>query len=117
MQVIAADFNAFIRHFENMAPEVLLEAYRPTFEKSQAYCPKRTGALVRSGYLEKSGNSIGIGYGRGGTPHYAAMVHEDTTMPHQPPTRAKFLQSALDEDYNEILTRITKLSSFAAGMS
>jgi hypothetical protein len=121
MNRIAADFNAFINHFTAMSPEILTQAYQPTFEKSQAYCPKKTGDLVSSGFMEVAGAgtktpTVVIGYGRGGRPDYAPIVHEDTTKFHAPPTRSKWLQAALDEDYNQILQRITLFSRQAAGM-
>jgi hypothetical protein len=91
------------------SPKILLEAMEPTFGKSKVYCPKDTKALVNSGYLEaretKNGAEVAIGYARGGTPFYAVYVHEVPRF-HKDPTRWKWLQFALQEDADDIRTRI-----------
>lgn len=92
--------------FEGATGEIMMEAMKPTFEKSQRYTPKLTGELRESGYLENVGNSkhpiIQIGYGRGGQPDHTVYVHEMTTIPHAAPTRSKFLQAAVMEDLDQI---------------
>lgn len=101
----------FCSEMENdIIPDVMYDALEPTFELSQKYVPVDTGELKDSGYLDitKRGKNpvVEIGYGRDGAP-YAVYVHE---MPHyhKPPTRFKYLQGALDEDYNQILNRIVR---------
>lgn len=112
------NLGVFIRHMHNVGPEILEDALRPTFGKSQVYCPVRDGTLRASGYLESKQTSDGaeaeIGYGRGGIPDYAIYVHELPAR-HEEPTRDKFLQAAIDEDYFAIINRIPQLVREAAG--
>lgn len=112
MKDIEKNLMAFIKSVGDVSEEVLYEALRPTFDKSQRYTPKDTGDLVRSGYLETKrtarGAMVEIGYGKGGAPFYAVYVHERTDLVHKSPTRAKFLQSALEEDEKTIQDRIVK---------
>lgn len=104
------NINLIAKQMGDEATPVLLEALQPTFEKSQAYTPVKTGTLKRSGYLEgrnrPDGGEVEIGYGRGGNPPYSVFVHERLDLTHAPPTRAKFLQSALEEDAAVIQRRI-----------
>lgn len=112
---VLADFNEFVNDLEDkVTPEVMIEALKPTFQLSQTYVPYDTGELHESGYLEivrRGGRRVAeMGYGKGGGASYAAYVHERVDIAHKSPTRSKFLQAALDEDYFNILNRI------AAGM-
>ncbi len=120
MQEIIKEYKRWILHMEIQTPEVLLDALRPTFEKSQILVPVKSGDLKGSGYLEKStfrGNpQVEIGYGRGGVPHYAVFVHERTDLHHDGPTQAKFLQQPLEEDFQDIQTRIVQGLKRAAGV-
>lgn len=104
------NFRQFARHVNEQSANVLVDALRPTFVKSQGYCPILTGALVGSSYLETRtfrGNTVAeMGYARGSRPNYAVFVHERTDIPRRPPTRPKFLQSALQEDMDDIIIRI-----------
>lgn len=91
--------------------EVVRDALEPTFKKARdVYTPKRTGALRASGFLEVvqfRGNArVDIGFGRGGNPAYAAMVHENIDVFHAAPTRSKFLQAAVMEDLGAIEQRL-----------
>lgn len=107
---IAKDFQAFVSKLEGFLPEDMLAALQPTFEKSQELCPVDTGALKASGYLEaevfRGGVRAEIGYGRDGIPDYAVAVHELPAQ-HEYPTQYKFLQAPLEEDYFNILQRVT----------
>jgi hypothetical protein len=100
--------------------EILYDALKPTFDKSQKYVPVATGDLKASGYLQVQRQGAlrayvaEIGYGRGGFPSYAIYVHE-TPIFHKAPTRWKFLQAALEEDSNEIRRRITDGFKIASG--
>ena len=100
--------------------EVLREALRPTFEKSQRYCPYLTGALRRSGYLEVRRQGVfrgyvaELGYGRGGIPPYAIIVHE-VPVYHRPPERWKWLQAAITEDAAQIRQLLTNGVRSASG--
>lgn len=110
MRGIINNYNKLIRHIEDVTPEILLDALKPTFEKSQEYCPVDTGAMKESGYLEiveyRRRPTVQIGYGFGGVPPYTATVHENLEWRHEEPTRAKWLQVALDEDASEIEERV-----------
>lgn len=110
MKTIRDDLEYIFEQFEDATPEIMLEAMRPTFEKSQRYVPKDTMALHDSGYLEiaKRGKNsrVEIGYAKGGNPRYAPYVHEMLSHKHAAPTRAKFLSSAVDEDLYEIIDRL-----------
>lgn len=118
MNEILEAFDEFTSDVEGFMPEVLVDALEPTFGKALEYCPEDSGALRASGYLEvekyRGGSRAVIGFGKGGQPDYAIYVHE---MPyaHAEPTRAKFLQSALDEDYFSIVSSIPRLVRQRAG--
>lgn len=109
---ILENLNMFINGVNDAIPEVLEEGLRPTFDKSLEYCPVASGVLRDSGYLEvesfRGKHVVAIGYGKGGRPSYAVFVHE---MPfaHEAPTRSKFLEAALDEDYDDIKNKIPQL--------
>lgn len=107
---IEAILMAYVDHMNEQAGEIMLEALRPTFEKSQTYVPVKTGRLKRSGFLELRSGSRGpvvtMGYGKNNDPPYTAIVHERLDLWHKPPTRAKFLQSALEEDFGQIQKRL-----------
>jgi hypothetical protein len=97
--------------FEERAPEIVYNAMEPTFLKARdVYCPTKTGTLRASGYLEiqrfRGQPRVEMGFARGGTPEYAILVHENLNMQHAPPTRAKFLETAIDEDLVDINSRI-----------
>lgn len=104
--------NSIFDQFEaqDVSEQIMYDAMMPTFEKSQRYTPKLTGALRESGYLEKVGTkskpAVVIGYGKGGHPDYTVYVHEMVGIPHREPTRAKFLQSAVMEDLDLIFERL-----------
>lgn len=103
-------YQDLIRNLEMATPTILYNALVPVFNKSQVYVPKKTGALMGSGHLEVGTDERGkpearITYGDASTP-YAAIVHEFTHLNHEPPTRAKYLQSALEEEMDSFLTSV-----------
>lgn len=111
MSAILKNYQQLIDHIEGSTPLVLLNALQPTFEKSQEYCPVDKGDLKASGFLEiRESNSgrirVEMGYAKGGDPYYAVDVHENLEWKHKPPTRAKWLQIALEEDASAIQARI-----------
>jgi len=120
MAALTEQFKSWTLHMTEASGEILRDSLAPTFRKSQEYCPIRTGELRRSGYLEVRklgvlrGYQAEIGYGRGGLPPYAVLVHE---MPvyHRPPTRWKWLQAAIQEDAAEIQARIVSGYREASG--
>lgn len=103
------NYRQVINAIDGASAEIVEEVLAPTFEKSQVYCPVKSGVLKDSGYIEARQLSRGaeceIGYGRGGHPDYAIFVHE---MPfhHEEPTRDKFLEAAVNEDYSTFATRL-----------
>lgn len=121
MNAIIKEYQRWANHVVMQGAEVLREALEPTFLKARdVYTPIRFGDLRDSGYLEAGRSSRGpfavVGFGRGGFPPYAALVHERTDYFHEPPTRSKFLQAALEEDGPEIQARIEKGYRTASGL-
>lgn len=120
MAALTKQFESWALHMTEASGEILRDSLMPTFRKSQEYCPIRTGELRRSGYVEVRklgvlrGYQAEIGYGRGGLPPYAVLVHEMPTY-HRPPTRWKWLQAALQEDGAEIQARIVSGYREASG--
>jgi hypothetical protein len=108
-RIIGSAYN----QFETAAPQIVYNALEPTFLKARdVYCPIDKGDLRASGYLEiqpfRGQPRVEMGFARGGQPFYAVVVHENLEMPHKPPTRAKFLETAVDEDLSDISSRITE---------
>lgn len=116
---VLANYINLVDHLHGVSADVIYEALEPTYDKSQEYCPEDTGALKASGYIMvtdyRGTPTVEMGYGRGGTPDYAVTVHEDLEWRHKAPTRAKWLQVALEEDANEIQQRIVNGYKQAGG--
>lgn len=106
MRNVLSNYRKVVAALEGSTAAILVDALRPTFEKSQDYVPVKYGTLRDSGYLQARGMTVEIGYGMGGQPDYAVAVHENLEARHAAPRRAKFLQAALEEDASEIQTRI-----------
>ncbi len=124
MSGILARFQDLIGSLKGATPEALEMALTPTFEKSQKYCPTDTGELKDSGVLVSGADASGIAYARiayggNGAIHYAPIVHERTDLSHKAPTRSKWLQAAVEEDFGKMQRRFTaalkKLSGVGAG--
>jgi hypothetical protein len=104
-------FRIFCDNLEGkVLPEEMKRALDPTLELSNYYAPIDTGELRGSAYNEaraRRGSVVAeVGYGKGGEAPYAVFVHEHPELYHKPPTQAKFLQRAMDEDYIQVLARI-----------
>lgn len=111
MNSIKKDLDYIFSQFEDVTPQFMLEALRPTFEKTQERVPQRTGRLKSSGYLELVESSKGrpvveMGYAKGGSPDYAMYVHEMVEIRHAPPTSAKFVEGPVNEDLGDIIDRL-----------
>ena len=106
--IVGALNMVFRRLEEDIIPEVTVEALKPTLELANYYVPKDTGELRDSGYVEAKGKTAEIGYGKNGRAPYAVFVHENPMFYHEPPTQAKFLQRAMDEDMGSIIGRVFK---------
>jgi hypothetical protein len=100
---VMKNLDLVLNSIKGMTPAVLLETLEPILEQAMIYCPVKTGALRDSGYITVDQEGLGgvisaeIGFAKGGIPDYAIYVHEDMTKHHEPPTQAKFLQTAVDE--------------------
>lgn len=107
---LSSNLDWYVDQLEGVLAEDCVAALEPTMELSQKYCPKSTLTLVNSAFLEaesfRGGARVVFGYARGNHPDYAIFVHE---MPYQhaAPTSDKFLTRAVDEDYYNILQRVT----------
>lgn len=120
VKALTDDLIGIMEQVGDVTPEICLEALEPTFEKSKVYCPKDTHDLVNSGYLEivKRGKQpyVEMGYAKGGKPRYAPYVHEMLNYRHEAPTRAKWLQHAVQEDFGQIQTLLSQgYAEFLAG--
>lgn len=111
MQRIIARYAALVNMMRDMTPAVMFQAMIPIYAKSQMYVPKKSGALASTGRLtvENQGGDpkVSITYGNDKVP-YAAVVHEFVWINHNPPTRAKFLQAAMEEEYNQLRTNLVR---------
>jgi hypothetical protein len=109
MAEVVKAYTALVRKLHGVTPEAVQNALMPVFEKSQEYVPKRTGTLAASGVLEvegETGNVEGsITYGDADA-WYASIVHEFVWLNHIPPTRAKYLQSAMEEELDSFLVSL-----------
>lgn len=110
MANIIANYKTLMAQLKSVTPDAMLSAMQPVFDKSQEYVPRKTGALAESGILEVGTDNSGrptvkIQYGDSSAP-YAALVHEMVWLNHESPTRAKYLQSAMEEEFDSFLTSL-----------
>jgi len=113
---VMQNLNKIIQAIEGATPKAIEYASEPILERSLELVPRDTEALANSAYLEVQGNTVEIGYAKGGNPYYAVFVHEDMEAYHKPPTQAKFLQQAVNEQLGEIEPRIRDyLEGFISG--
>jgi len=109
MAGIVRRYELLIRNLESATPDIVRNALEPVFQKALEYVPKKTGALAASGKLEVTGTpgdvegTITFGDAKS---WYAALVHEYVWLNHEPPTRAKYLQAALEEELDSFLTSL-----------
>ncbi len=107
---VEQSFRSFTEAARAASPEVLMHALEPAFDLSQKWVPVDTGKLKSSGYLEilRRGKTptVQMGYGKRGNPNYAIAVHENLVWRHKAPTRAKFLQEAINSEVGNINNRI-----------
>lgn len=109
MDAVRKNLQTVIGAIEDASPEGLEYALTPMFNTSQRLVPVKTGRLKRSGFLEAVRTSYGarvaIGYGRGGHPSYAAIVHERMDFAHKAPTQAKYLEEAVNRHLGNVSRR------------
>jgi hypothetical protein len=107
---IMGDLNYIFQQFEDVTPQFMYDALKPTFDKTQERVPVDSGALKASGYLEirtfRGNPEVEMGYGRGGFPFYTVYVHEMVEIPHAAPTEAKFMERPINEDLGDIIDRL-----------
>lgn len=108
METVIGNYNRLVRVLENSSADILEQVLQPVLDKSQFYVPKKTGALASTAELTTENTTTGaearITYGSPDV-FYAAIVHEFTWLNHQSPTRAKYLQTAMEEEIDNFLER------------
>ncbi len=121
MKMIQNNMKKVIAHIENVTAESIRFGLQPIFDKSQEYVPIDTGKLKRSGFIEvrktARGAQAAIGYGRFGRPNYAALVHERLDFRHKSPTRAKFLEAAVNEHIGDFERRVARFIQKNSGIT
>lgn len=110
MSEIIKRYSDLITSLELATPTILANAMQPVYNRSQIYVPKKSGALMASAQLtvgtdERGRPMISLTYGDAETP-YAALVHELVYLNHESPTRAKYLQNAMEEELDSFLTSV-----------
>lgn len=119
-RAIRENLKKVIDAIQATSAEGLKHAMEPMFDTSQRLVPKDTLALARSGYLEarqtQRGASISIGYGRGGNPSYAGIVHERMGVHHDSPTQAKYLEEAVNQHIREVPDRYARFVGGRIGL-
>lgn len=109
-KMITDKLSKILQSFKGVAEPAMMEALEPTFQITQDWCPTATGKLKSSGYLAvaefRGEPRVEIGYGKGGVPEYAPLVHERVEVHHKAPTRAKWLEQGVLADTNGIMHRI-----------
>lgn len=121
LNLLEKNFRMLAEHMTEESVQIVLDALRPTFNKSQEIVPKDTLALMKSGYLKAVRDRKGrvqaeIGYAYRGYPFYAVFVHE-MPIPHKPPTQWKYLEQPLKEDMEDIRRRLAAGLKIAGGAS
>lgn len=118
MADVIKKYAQFADYIEGITPDILVYAMHEAFDLSQVYVPVETGALRDSGYLIITNRGkkpqVEIGYGRNNEPNYAALQHENMEFHHKAPTRAKYLQVALEESATHVQATIVALLKQAA---
>ncbi len=120
MKSVEESYTRLIEMLRADTPKAIKQMLRPVYDRSQELVPIDTGVLKRSGYLEvvtRRGQYAGeVGYGRGGNPPYAVLVHENLDAQHAPPTQAKFLEQAADEHISDMLDQAGHVYSQTLGL-
>jgi hypothetical protein len=119
MATIISRYEALINRLRGITPVALQDAMLPAFNKSQVYVPKKTRALMQSGQLnvfpmEGDVATAEIVYGSEEA-WYAALVHEAVWLNHTFPTRAKYLQNAMEEEVDAFLVSVAVDYAMAMG--
>lgn len=109
-KVIEDNLARVINTIKEATPEALDFALEPIFLQASEWVPIDKGPLSESLVLETSQTSAGafggIGFGIGESASYAVIVHEDMNVFHAPPTKAKFLEDAINKHEKDVLPRL-----------
>lgn len=109
-EVIERKLALVLNTIEEATPEALDFALDPVFLQASEWVPIDKGPLSESLYLETQQTAAGafaeIGFGTGESASYAVIVHEDLSLTHASPTKAKFLEHAIDKHERDILPRL-----------
>lgn len=118
---VISNLEEVLRSVDGATPEAIEAGLRLIFNKSQVYVPVESGALKESGYVDVVSGFFRhkgeVGYARNGQPNYAIMVHELVENQHQPPTSAKFLQRAVQEELNKVAAVMVKVIQRQSGIN
>lgn len=121
MKQIEDNLMKVIRGIEGLTPEALEYGVQPIYDLSQVYVPRKTEALANSGSIDASVTSRGarvvVSYGKGGEPEYAVFVHEMVDYYHAPPTQAKFLEQAVNEEVGNVRDRVAEFLKDRTGVN
>jgi hypothetical protein len=93
------------RIFKSAMVETQNTVLQKVYDESQTLVPVNTGALRDSAVFERANEfalEAYIQYGDGMV-GYALSVHEDLSMPHAPPTQAKYLEVPMTRHQPELL--------------
>ena len=113
LKVFNQVMSEIIRRYKGASIDACLVAMRPIYDESQRLVPVLTRALRLSGYMQVTASPTGsgrrvveVGYAPRGNPEYAVTVHEATHYQHEPPTQAKFLEQAIQNNARRSIERI-----------
>ncbi len=116
MKVLQKNLDGVIREIENTTPSALDFGVDEIWQESQRLVPRDTERLADSGYVETRKGAMGaeveVGYGSGGHPFYATLVHE-LNVPHESPTQWKYLQAAIERHIGNVGERIRDYLRFS----
>ncbi len=81
MKAVEGSYSRLVETLQANTEEAVRQMLQPVFDRSQELVPVDKGPLKASGYIEvrrTRGRVVGeVGYGKGGSPPYAPLVHED----------------------------------------
>jgi hypothetical protein len=101
---IAAKLHAYAELLPNVTMDALAREGEFLLAESKKECPHDTGALRNSGYADRQGWSIEVGYSQA----YALRQHEEMSYRHKPPTKAKYLEDPFDRNAPFIHMRVAQ---------
>lgn len=103
IDMVLANLNAQIIGIQNKSRQGLWIAGLLIEGESKELTPWETGHLAGGTYTNPIGTADAPGMEIGYVADYAVYVHERTELHHEPPTQAKFLETALKKNEKRIL--------------